>query len=81
MKMSAATTADSGGFEMTTRVLLHELEHVIQYRDQGYNIPLFGLKYLFGWCKAGMSYSNIPQEVQARQWEVCHCSDFTRPRR
>lgn len=76
IKSAAANSWTSGNFEWTTRLLLHELEHVQQYSEKGWNLPAFGLSYLFGWCKAGFSYASIPQEVQARQWEVSNLASF-----
>ncbi|KAK1750328.1 hypothetical protein QBC47DRAFT_418108 [Echria macrotheca] len=64
IKRSAPNTPDSS----TTRLLLHEMKHVQQYADKDWSLALYGLSYLYGWCKAGFSYSNIPEEIEAREW-------------
>ena len=70
LRLPAAKTGASGSFTLTTRVLLHEMEHVVQYQSRAWNVPAFGLSYLYGWCKSGASYAKIPEEAQAYQWEV-----------
>lgn len=45
-------------------VILHELSHVLQYKDLGYNLVRFADKYSFEVCKDG--YWNMWLEKQAR---------------
>jgi len=66
----AARYGDSGSFTSVTRLLLHELQHVVQYKNVGWHVPTFGLSYLFGYCKNGFKYESIPAEVDARNWAV-----------
>ncbi|KAI9777235.1 MAG: hypothetical protein M1839_008965 [Geoglossum umbratile] len=53
------------GFAASTRKLLHEMTHVRQYRDLGFNLVTFGTQYLWGWCKAVWSYADNPMEQEA----------------
>ncbi|RPA82660.1 hypothetical protein BJ508DRAFT_87398 [Ascobolus immersus RN42] len=53
------------GFTRTMHLLLHETTHSLQYRDRGWSLSRFGWDYLFHYCKAGMSYSKNPMEVEA----------------
>jgi hypothetical protein len=39
-------------------ILLHELTHVLQYRDDGYNLNTYAIEWLFQLCKDG--YPNGP---------------------
>ena len=54
-------------FENVVRLLLHEIEHVQQYRDFGYSVTLFAYKYAFQICK--YKYNNAPLENDARAKE------------
>ena len=58
------STADAGAFEIMTRTLIHELAHVKQYKQRGYNLHSFGLDYIYQWCHNG-GYEKIDLEVEA----------------
>lgn len=53
--------------EAMTRLLIHEIQHVAQYRDYLYILPAFGLVYTFQLCRYG--YDNMPLENAARAKE------------
>lgn len=63
-----ATTSFAEGqaaaFEFMTTNLIHELQHVKQYKQRGYNLHSFGLDYIYDWCYHG-GYEKIPVEVEA----------------
>ena len=48
--VSSRTHGDAR-FNVATKLLLHEFTHSEQYRGLGYNLHLFGFKYLFEYCK------------------------------
>lgn len=48
--VSSRTYGDAR-FNAATKLLLHEFTHSKQYQALGYNLQLFGLKYLFEYCK------------------------------
>lgn len=54
--VSARTYGDAR-FNAATKLLLHEFTHSKQYQALGYNLRLFGLKYLFEYCKVRVPYS------------------------
>jgi hypothetical protein len=47
------------------RLLLHEFTHAVQYEAVGWFTPEFGIKYLYGYCRAGFSYAGNPMEDEA----------------
>jgi hypothetical protein len=51
LRAAMAATSTDRGFQVETKTLLHEFTHVKQYQALGYNLPAFGLKYLFEYCK------------------------------
>lgn len=53
------------GFKTTMHLVLHEAVHVKQYKNLGYSLTIFGLKYLYDYCANGFSYNKIPFEVEA----------------
>ncbi|KAK3836860.1 MAG: hypothetical protein J3R72DRAFT_449939 [Linnemannia gamsii] len=53
-------------FAATTRLIVHETWHVRQYGSHGFDLSSFGYDYLYGFCRAGLSYTNNPYEVDAR---------------
>jgi hypothetical protein len=52
-------------FSFTTSVVTHEIRHVLQYRDHGWNQASFGYDYLYNFCKSGFNYNQNPFEVEA----------------
>ncbi|KAF9108363.1 hypothetical protein BGX27_008368 [Mortierella sp. AM989] len=54
-------------FAATTHLIVHEIWHVRQYESRGFNLAVFAADYLYGYCKAGLSYRNNPFEVEARR--------------
>lgn len=54
--VSSRTSGDAR-FNAATKLLLHEFTHSKQYQALGYNLRLFGLKYLFEFCKVRVPYS------------------------
>ncbi|KAL8831905.1 MAG: hypothetical protein Q9170_005098 [Blastenia crenularia] len=52
-------------FRKNTKTILHEFQHVQQYRDLGYVNPLFGARYLFDYCTAGNNYTENVLEKEA----------------
>jgi hypothetical protein len=70
---SAAASATHPRFRDLTRLLLHEIQHVKQYRDMNYDLNAFALKYNFQICKAGFDSSHpekLPLEKEAYDIEV-----------
>lgn len=51
---------------MSSRLLSHELAHVVQWQRYGLWFPL---RYLWGWIRAGFRYTMIDLEQQARRHE------------
>ncbi|KAI4275026.1 MAG: hypothetical protein LQ337_003514 [Flavoplaca oasis] len=52
-------------FQQSTKLLLHEFAHVMQFRAFDHSIPASGWAYLKGYCNAGYSYFRNPYEVEA----------------
>ncbi|KAI9888732.1 MAG: hypothetical protein M1814_006464 [Vezdaea aestivalis] len=52
---------------MMQKVILHEFQHVVQYRAYGYSLIRYGDKYSFEVCKEG--YNNMFLENEARSKE------------
>ncbi|KAL8887939.1 MAG: hypothetical protein Q9215_004550 [Flavoplaca cf. flavocitrina] len=52
-------------FQQSTKLLLHELAHVMQFRAFNHSIPASGWAYLKGYCNAGYSYFHNPYEIEA----------------
>ncbi|KAJ6440218.1 O-methyltransferase [Purpureocillium lavendulum] len=61
--------ASADDFQSVTRTLVHEVRHTQQYRALGFSKSAFGMKYLYQYCKAGWSYSQIDYEREARLYE------------
>ncbi|KAG8813142.1 hypothetical protein FRC19_002634 [Serendipita sp. 401] len=66
MRADRVVTGSDPRFEEVTRTLLHEFAHVKQYRSVGYDLTLFGLQYLYNFCKAGFDYESNVMEEDAR---------------
>lgn len=56
--VSSRTYGDAR-FNAATKLLLHEFTHSKQYQALGYNLSLFGLKYLFEYCKVRFPTSSF----------------------
>ncbi|KAL8654603.1 MAG: hypothetical protein Q9210_001416 [Variospora velana] len=52
-------------FRFTTRLLLHELTHVRQYKAFSNSHSAFAWAYLKGYCNAGFNYARNPFEAEA----------------
>ncbi|KAI4193652.1 MAG: hypothetical protein LQ346_003868 [Caloplaca aetnensis] len=65
----AATAAfplvEDDNFQLSTRLLLHELTHVVQYKALNGSHAAFGWAYLKAFCNVGFSYVENPFEVEA----------------
>lgn len=62
---SSATTANipllgDSAFRKDTKNLLHEFQHVQQYRDVGYINSAFGARYLFDYCTVRKPHTHTP---------------------
>lgn len=51
--------AKAVAWQRLVRLLIHEVEHVKQYRDTNYFLPGYAHKYLFEFCKAGSYRGNV----------------------
>jgi hypothetical protein len=66
-----ARTGSDPNFVWTVQaILLHELTHVLQYRDHDYNLNTYALEYCFQYCDdggypAGVGQPGMPLEVEA----------------
>lgn len=71
-----ATTplAQSSAFRATTKTLLHEFTHIKQYKAVGYIDNLFGVRYLYEYCKVRrkLSTQHLPNFTTLH----CHRSSF-----
>ncbi|KAL8652934.1 MAG: hypothetical protein Q9226_004052 [Calogaya cf. arnoldii] len=52
-------------FQQSTKLLLHELAHVMQYKAFNGSDSAFGWAYLKAYCNAGFDYFQTPFEVEA----------------
>jgi len=68
--LANAPTADMPMFNFITTVLIHELTHVDQYRQQGYSLINYAYKFLFEACKVGGRLNEIPLEKSAKATET-----------
>jgi hypothetical protein len=57
-------------FRTQTRLLNHEMGHVLQYKARNFAIAKFGWDYLKGFCEAGMSYADNAMEKNAETYRA-----------
>ena len=59
------------GFQQRTKTLLHEFTHVKQYKALFYDESLFGLRYLFAYCKVRISAPLSPTSSFPKASSCC----------